>query len=75
MEERLKKLNSDNEAKRSYNLSLGLPVVRSMEKGTFYSWMKRRENMGGQNKVPKLSNDRKFVESILSFVAENPKIE
>ena len=75
LDESLKKLNSDYEAKRSYNLSLGLPVVRSMEKGTFYSWMKRREKMGGQNKVPKLSNDRKYVESILSFVAENPKIE
>ena len=69
LDENLKKLNSDYEAKRSYNLSLALPLVRVMEPGTFYSWMKQREKMGGQNKVPKLSNDRKHVESILEFIA------
>ncbi|MFA5651608.1 MAG: GH3 auxin-responsive promoter family protein, partial [Proteiniphilum sp.] len=69
LDENLKKLNSDYEAKRSYNLSLALPRVRVMEQGTFYSWMKHREKVGGQNKVPKLSNDRKYVESILEFVA------
>ncbi len=68
LDESLKKLNSDYEAKRSYNLSLGLPVVRVMERGAFYSWMKQREKIGGQNKVPKLSNDRKYVESILEFI-------
>ena len=68
LDESLKKLNSDYEAKRSYNLSLGLPVVRVMEQGVFYSWMKQREKVGGQNKVPKLSNDRKYVESILEFI-------
>ncbi len=69
LDENLKRLNSDYEAKRSYNLSLALPLVRVMEPGTFYSWMKHREKVGGQNKVPKLSNDRKYVESILEFVA------
>src|SRR5690554_6091345 len=69
LDENLKRLNSDYEAKRSYNLSLALPQVRVMEQGTFYSWMKHREKVGGQNKVPKLSNDRKYVESILEFVA------
>lgn len=71
LDESLKKLNSDYEAKRSYNLSLGLPVVRPVEKGAFYSWMKQRERAGGQNKVPRLSNDRKYVDSILNFVASN----
>jgi len=65
----LKKLNSDYEAKRSYNLSLGVPVVRSLEKGVFYEWMKQRAKIGGQHKVPRLSNDRKYVESILKFIA------
>ncbi|MGI6573660.1 MAG: GH3 auxin-responsive promoter family protein [Fermentimonas sp.] len=69
LDESLKRLNSDYEAKRSYNLSLEPPVVRAMARGTFYNWMKQRERMGGQNKVPKLSNDRKHVESLLSFVA------
>lgn len=71
LDESLKKINSDYEAKRSYNLSLGLPVVRVMKPGAFYGWMKQREKVGGQNKVPKLSNDRKYVESILEYVATN----
>lgn len=70
LDENLKKLNSDYEAKRSYNLSLNIPVVRSLEKGVFYSWMKQREKIGGQNKVPKLSNDRRYIDSILDFVSK-----
>jgi len=69
LDESLKKLNSDYEAKRSYNLSLDVPVVRSLEKGVFYEWMKQREKIGGQHKVPRLSNDRKYVESIMKFMA------
>jgi hypothetical protein len=69
LDESLKKYNSDYEAKRSYNLSLSMPIVHVMEKNVFYDWMKSREKMGGQNKVPKLSNDRKYVENILTFVA------
>ena len=68
LDENLKRLNSDYEAKRSYNLSLDMPVVRVMEKDTFYNWMKSRGRTGGQNKVPKLSNDRKYVDSILHFI-------
>ncbi|MCK9500692.1 MAG: GH3 auxin-responsive promoter family protein [Lascolabacillus sp.] len=70
LDESLKKLNSDYEAKRSYNLSLNIPVVRSLEKGVFYSWMKQREKIGGQNKVPKLSNDRRYIDCILDFVSK-----
>lgn len=69
LDESLKKLNSDYEAKRSYNLSLDVPIVRIVDQGLFYEWMKQREKTGGQNKVPKLSNDRKYVESILQFIA------
>ncbi|SFK64445.1 GH3 auxin-responsive promoter [Porphyromonadaceae bacterium KH3CP3RA] len=71
LDENLKRLNSDYEAKRSYNLSLGMPVVKVMEKDTFYNWMKYRGKAGGQNKVPKLSNDRKYVDSILDFIVNN----
>jgi hypothetical protein len=67
----LKKLNSDYEAKRSYNLSLSMPVVRVVEQNTFYGWMKSREKLGGQNKVPKLANERKYVESILVFIEKS----
>jgi hypothetical protein len=72
LDESLKRLNSDYEAKRSYNLSLGMPVVKIVEKDTFYNWMKQREKTGGQNKVPKLSNDRKYVDSILYFIGNTP---
>lgn len=68
LDENLKQVNSDYEAKRSYNLSLEMPIVRSVEIGTFYNWMKYREKEGGQNKVPKLSNDRRYVDSILGFI-------
>lgn len=71
LDENLKRLNSDYEAKRSYNLSLDMPVVKIMEKNTFYNWMKYRGRVGGQNKVPKLSNDRKYVDSILDFIVNN----
>lgn len=69
LDESLKRLNSDYEAKRSYNLSLDAPIVRLIEKDVFYNWMQQREKIGGQNKVPKLANDRRYVNSILEFVS------
>lgn len=69
LDENLKRHNSDYEAKRSHDLSLGMPVVRVIPHGTFYEWMKQREKAGGQNKVPKLSNDRKYVDSIMHFLS------
>ena len=69
LDEILKRLNSDYEAKRSYNLSLNMPIIRAMEKDTFYNWLKSRGRIGGQNKVPKLSNNRKYVDSIMEFAA------
>ena len=68
LDETLRKVNSDYDAKRSYNLSLNRPIVRSLPKDTFYEWMKNRGKIGGQNKVPRLSNDRKIVESITNFM-------
>ena len=46
-----------------------------LEKGSFYGWMKQKEKIGGQNKVPKLSNNRNYVDSVLEFVSKNTKIE
>ncbi|NDW17554.1 hypothetical protein D0T53_01320 [Dysgonomonas sp. 216] len=64
----LKKVNSDYEAKRSYNLSLQRPKVRALVKGTFYKYQESVNRLGGQNKVPRLSNNRDYVERILSFL-------
>ncbi len=64
----LKSLNSDYETKRYKNMVLREPVLRSLPTGTFYKWLKKRDKLGGQNKVPRLSNERKYVEDILSLL-------
>ena len=61
----LKSLNSDYEAKRYRDLTLGRPIVRVVPKGTFYKWFRERDKLGGQNKMPRLSNGREYVESVL----------
>jgi hypothetical protein len=63
----LKSLNSDYEAKRYKDMILRMPLVKSLPKGSFYKWMKKKGRLGGQNKVPRLANDRKYVEEILSI--------
>lgn len=69
----LKSLNSDYEAKRYKDLALRLPIVKILPDGTFYEWMKRKGKLGGQHKVPRLSNDRNFVEEIETFLEEQRK--
>lgn len=71
LDENLKKVNSDYEAKRSYNLSLGLPIVRNLPKGTFNEWMKSIGKLGGQNKVPRLSNNRDYMDRLLAFTKKS----
>jgi hypothetical protein len=61
----LKSVNSDYEAKRYKNLALHAPEVISMKTGTYYEWLKMKGRLGGQHKVPRLSNDRIIVEEIL----------
>ena len=64
----LKSLNSDYEAKRYHNMVLRPPFVREVPPKTFYNWLKTRNKLGGQYKVPRLSNDRKHVDEILKMV-------
>lgn len=64
----LKSLNSDYEAKRYHDLMLEEPHITPVPKQTFYRWLKTNGKLGGQNKIPRLSNDRKFVEAILNIV-------
>ncbi len=66
----LKAVNSDYEAKRSYDLTLRMPLIQALPKGTFYLWMKSKGKLGGQHKVPRLANNREYLEAILAF-AEN----
>lgn len=60
----LKSVNSDYEAKRHKDLNLVMPVVRAVPKGTFNKWLKVKNKFGGQNKVPRLSNSREYIEDL-----------
>jgi hypothetical protein len=64
----LKSINSDYEAKRYQSLALKLPMVKSVPQGTFYRWLEAKNKLGGQHKVPRLSNERKYVEEITGMI-------
>lgn len=63
----LKAVNSDYEAKRHKDIALRMPVIHRLQKNIFNQWLKQKGKLGGQHKVPRLSNDRKYLEEILSF--------
>jgi hypothetical protein len=67
----LKSLNSDYEAKRHKNMALKQPVVKEIPQGTFYGWMKYRGKLGGQNKIPRLSNNRNYIQQIYNYIENN----
>ena len=67
LDKALQTLNSDYEAKRYKNIALRMPVIHSLPKGIFTSWLKTKGKLGGQHKVPRLSNERKYIEEILSL--------
>lgn len=67
----LKSLNSDYEAKRFHDMVLCPPIVRKMPSSTFYTWLKEKGKLGGQNKVPRLSNNRIYIEEILKLAELN----
>jgi len=60
-------INSDYEAKRYKGITLGPPIVRSLNNGTFFMWMKERGKLGGQNKVPRLFNTREYIDQLLEL--------
>ena len=64
----LKSLNSDYEAKRHKNLALRMPIVRALPQGSFTKWLRSKNKIGGQHKVPRLSNERIIIEEILSII-------
>lgn len=73
LDEHLRELNSDYDAKRYQNLILDLPLIRITREGTFDAWLKSIGKLGGQHKVPRLSNDRKLMEQILQVANSNFK--
>ena len=64
LDKELKKQNSDYEAKRYKNLTLNFPKINIAKKGLFYNWLKKNNKLGGQHKIPRLSNERTFIEEL-----------
>lgn len=65
LDQTLREVNSDYDAKRFKDMALRRPKVHNAPKNTFYNWLKGKNKLGGQHKVPRLANDRKYVEEIL----------
>ncbi|MCK0147781.1 GH3 auxin-responsive promoter family protein [Arenibacter sp. F26102] len=63
----LKSLNSDYEAKRYNNITLKLPKVHIARQNLFYDWLKSKDKLGGQHKIPRLSNKRDYIEELLQM--------
>ncbi|MDD2562991.1 MAG: GH3 auxin-responsive promoter family protein, partial [Salinivirgaceae bacterium] len=61
----LKAVNSDYEAKRFNNSIIKIPEIVIAAEGLFFEWMKQRGKLGGQNKVPNLSNNRQYMDDLL----------
>lgn len=64
----LKSINSDYEAKRHKDIALRMPLIQSLRKGLFTEWLRGKGKLGGQHKVPRLSNDRTIIEEIMLMV-------
>ena len=58
-------VNSDYQAKRFNNITLNMPKVHVARQRLFYDWLKQKNKLGGQHKVPRLSNKRDFIEELL----------
>ncbi|MBD0833013.1 GH3 auxin-responsive promoter family protein [Aestuariibaculum sediminum] len=66
-DEALKSLNSDYEAKRFNNITLNKPKINVARENLFYDWLKQNNKLGGQHKVPRLSNNRDYLEELLKL--------
>ncbi|WP_293956843.1 MULTISPECIES: GH3 auxin-responsive promoter family protein [unclassified Sphingobacterium] len=69
LDAKLREINSDYDAKRFKDMALRQPIVHNAPVDTFYKWMKSRGKLGGQNKVPRLSNNREYIEPLLKLLA------
>lgn len=64
----LKSLNSDYEAKRFHDMIMSGPEITCMPQGAFFNWLRSKNKLGGQNKVPRLSNNRDIIHELLAEV-------
>lgn len=68
LDEKIREINSDYDAKRYKDIALESPLIHAVEHGTFHHWMKKRGKLGGQNKVPRLANNRDYLEELLTLL-------
>ena len=68
LDQTLREVNSDYDAKRFNDMVVQQLEVHPAPKGTFYQWMKKRGKLGGQNKVPRLSNTREHIDDLLEMM-------
>jgi hypothetical protein len=71
IDDTLKSINSDYEAKRYLNMTLAFPKINIARKNLFYDWLKQKGKLGGQNKIPRLSNSREFMEELFGLMEVN----
>lgn len=68
LDQSLRKINSDYDAKRHKDLALTAPIIHKAPEGLFQSWLGKRGKLGGQHKVPRLSNNREYLDEILEMM-------
>jgi hypothetical protein len=67
LDENIQSLNSDYEAKRYNNMTLNQLVINVARTNLFYDWLKNQDKLGGQHKIPRLSNQREYLDQLLSL--------
>lgn len=72
LDHQLRMLNSDYDAHRTSNYGLHPPSVKIVPAGTFRAWMKSRDQLGGQNKVPRIINDTELFDDLQEFLPDRP---
>jgi hypothetical protein len=70
LDAKLREINSDYDAKRFKDMALKSPLIHNAPENTFYKWMKARGKLGGQNKVPRLSNNREYLDPLLNMLRD-----
>lgn len=74
LDTKLQSLNSDYEAKRFNNMTLNMPRVHIARERLFYDWLKQHDKLGGQHKIPRLSNNREYIDELLQLNASETSV-
>lgn len=67
LDQQLRLINSDYDAKRAHDLNIMLPQTIVLNQGTFEMWLKSKGKLGGQHKIPRLKNDSTIVDELLAI--------